>query len=337
LRTPAAGTLPPAPRGAPETPPQANERRRPRTGWVAVAIASVVIVAAAVVLVTSRDESPTRTTGTGGPQAETFRIAFSAGRPSGSAIFAVDSDGTHVTQLTDGRDEDVTPAISPDGTKIVFVRQGSPVVFEGEGLANLTVMNADGTNVHRLIGGIEDWIEPAWSLDGRKLAVAAIGDGIFVMNADGTGFFQITFGNTDRAPTWSPDGSQIAFERNGGVAIVNEDGSGLTILTRSTDDLGPAWSPDGSKIAFSDLSDIFLMNPDGSDVERLTGGLVSRDQQPAWSPDGEQIIFVSTRGSAVDCGELCVPELFIMNADGNDMGRVFDAPFITLDPSTAAI
>jgi Tol biopolymer transport system component len=118
---------------------------------------------------------------------------------------------------------------------------------------------------------------------------------------------------------------------------VNEDGSGLTALTRFTDDLEPAWSPDGSKIAFAGLrDDVFLMNPDGSGAERVTRG-PGFNEQPAWSPDGTRIVFISTRGSAVDCGELCSPELFIMNADGTDVVRVFDAPFSTLDPSTAAI
>ena len=80
------------------------------------------------------------------------------------------------------------------------------------------------------------------------------------MNADGTGTVALTANDDDDAfPSWSPDGSRIAFtsdrDRQGDDEIfaMNADGTGVVQLTTtngSIDDWWPAWSPDGSRIAF---------------------------------------------------------------------------------------
>ena len=68
------------------------------------------------------------------------------------------------------------------------------------------------------------------------------------------------------------------------------------------------------KIAFgtnrgaSQSYEIFAMNPDGSDQTNLTNN--SRDDcAPAWSPDGARIAF--------NGGDLCLEDIFVMNADGS--------------------
>ena len=84
-----------------------------------------------------------------------------------------------------------------------------------------------------------------------------------------------------------------------GIYTVREFGAGLTRLTAASD-YRPSWSPDGSQIAFQRFgsggahSDIYVMGADGSNVQRLTrrGGF-----QPAWSPDGTEIVFGSKRAA----------------------------------------
>jgi hypothetical protein len=72
---------------------------------------------------------------------------------------------------------------------------------------------------------------------------------------------QLTTGPADdRNPAWSPDGTKIAFMRDGDIWVMNADGSGLVQLTTDPvyeDD--PAWSPDGTKIAFMRSGDIWFI------------------------------------------------------------------------------
>ena len=94
----------------------------------------------------------------------------------------------------------------------------------------------------------------------------------------------------DFEPSWSPDGSQIAFHsprgRNTGIHVMNADGSGQTRLTYVAADYSPSWSPDGSQIAFQsrgDNSEIYVINADGSGRTNITNN-VHGDYRPSWSP-----------------------------------------------------
>jgi Tol biopolymer transport system component len=153
-----------------------------------------------------------------------------------------------------------------------------------------------------------------------KIAFVSARDGqheIYTMNANGTA--QVNISNnaaTDTGPSWSPDGTKIAFQsnRDGGASeiyVMNSDGSNQTRLTFSS--VGgaerPAWSPDGTKIAFVGLvtnstTGIFVMNVDGTGRTLLTNN-ASSTSAPAWSPDGTKIAF--ERGN----------EIYVMNADGS--------------------
>ena len=137
---------------------------------------------------------------------------------------------------------------------------------------------------------------------------------------------------TDFDPTWSPNGSQIAFrsQRDGNdeIYIMNSDGSCQVNLTNDpADDWAPAWSPDGTKIAFAhffdgnSFSDIAVMNTDGSGLQRLT---TSHGEYPAWSPDGTRIAFTSVRDGNY--------EIYVMDADGTDQTRLTDDPAYDMSP-----
>ena len=137
---------------------------------------------------------------------------------------------------------------------------------------------------------------------------------------------------TDFDPTWSPDGSQIAFrsQRNGNdeIYIMNSDGNCQINLTNDpADDWSPAWSPDGTQIAFAhffdgnQFSDIAVINTDGSGMQRLT---TSHGEYPAWSPDGTRIAFASARAGNY--------EIYVMNADGTGQTRLTDNPAYDMSP-----
>src|ERR1044071_4526250 len=94
---------------------------------------------------------------------------------------------------------------------------------------------------------------------------------------------QLTSGAfADEAPSWSPDGAQIAFMRSTEQAIhiyvMAADGSQTRQLTRRGQiNAQPSWSPDGSLIAYVAVSDdgpaatgtLTVMRPDGSDIRAI--------------------------------------------------------------------
>jgi TolB protein len=122
------------------------------------------------------------------------------------------------------------------------------------------------------------------------------------MNADGSGLKKIA----DKAsePTFSPDGSQIAYYHwSDGIYVVSADGSGAPGKKIVGDTMVGfiEWSHDGRLIAFSAQPGgkgnivVDVVTPDGKDRHNVAVG-----QSPSWSPDDTQLVFDTCRGN--DCG-----------------------------------
>ncbi len=235
------------------------------------------------------------------------QMAFQSNRSGALNIYVMDvlsgsrADDSKVSQLTNsqpGRGGSWEPAWSPDGKWIAYSAQQTSG-------SDIFLVNLDGTGRQRLTDNKAIDGAPAWSPDGRQIAFFSDRDGnweIYVMpapgpqaqvNADSSNVRRLTnHPGQDHSPTWSPDGTRIAFvsDRDGNeeIYLMDPDSANLRRLTHNkAEDWFPAWSPDGKWIAFSSNRDgnheIYVMPADGSDQKRLTNN-DAEDWGPVWRP-----------------------------------------------------
>jgi Tol biopolymer transport system component len=173
------------------------------------------------------------------------------------------------------------------------------------------------------------------SLRGR-IAFSDETQDIWVAQADGSGAHRITHTSAQEFdPTWSPDGSRIAYRHQPGddetteIFVMDADGAARWNLTRNhVADWGPDWSPSGRWIAWNSAVGTgggallgYVMRPDGSGVRRISRHDV---EYPAWSPDGSKIAFMAQEsGAAANNPDY---NIFVMDADGSNIRRLTESP-----------
>lgn len=198
------------------------------------------------------------------------RIAFTRISEPGTAsarsgIVVIDADGVNETQITEASlpSFDVSPAWSPDGSRIAFTRASPITGSDGPG-TGIYVVSSQAGDPQKLT---DDGGDPDWSPDGTKLAFTS---------------FRDAFGQTCFHEC-GPSGEIYVLEI--------ESGEAERLTESEANDGSPAWSPDGRYIAFwSDRSnpeahenEIYLMTATGADVRRITDNDVW-DLEPAWRP-----------------------------------------------------
>lgn len=244
--------------------------------------------------------------------------------PTGKIVFAcyikqidqiclMNADGTRRRQLTDFQATAYYPSLSPDGQIIYFSSRQS-------GNYEIYSVDINGKNVQRLTRDIGSLYAPELSPDGGRIVFTNHGSGIWVMKPDGKNPHPIT-NKDDIDPTWSPDGSMIAFasSRAGDrqLFVMNTDGSDIRQVTDMKNMGGRStWSPDGTRLAFyrGPFGDrnIYIINVDGTGLVRLTNG--GDNLGPSWSPDGNWIAFTSFRDGN--------NEIYIIHPDGTGLTRL---------------
>jgi hypothetical protein len=182
-----------------------------------------------------------------------------------SGPFIVDSDGGRPHSILGpcdppracGEPLDEAAAWSPLGTIAWsdFVEDSGAF---GHHATVLSFVDPDGTNLREEVAELPSLgLSLAWSPDGSRLLFWGNPGGveresnaeretdIYVIDADGSGLRRITDGGENRWPAWSPDGTRIAFVRDGTLFTMAEDGSDLTELRGIRPDGPIAWNPIG--------------------------------------------------------------------------------------------
>lgn len=229
------------------------------------------------------------------------------------------------TKLVGVNGEDVgqynlAPALSPDGTKMMF--------FSDRGLFSVDLYLADARTgkVKRQITrtAVDPHLESlqfiqsagSWSDDGTRFVFAGIEGGRPNLN-----IYDVERGRIEREirlpqlgdilnPSWSPDGHEIAFSALvGGLSdlfVYDLRTSTLHRLTQDAfSDLQPTWSPDGKSLAFvtdrfttrlQDLSigpySLAILDRASGRITRVPGFDGAKHLNPQWSPDGSSLYFV---------------------------------------------
>ena len=201
--------------------------------------------------------------------------------------------------------------------KIAFVsdRNGTPSIF---------TMEADGSNVEKLVANNPQGGFPAPSPDGKKIlfSVRLVTNLTFsyefwTMDANGNHVGHFLLQNSDRpiASTWSPDGRRVAYYRNGSLWVVNANRSGAREITAADfSGAAPSWSRRGL-IAFDRSGSIWVVDLKSGKERRVGPG-----RQPSWSPDGRKLLYVAVPRSAA------ANDVFVMRADGSDGKQLTKTP-----------
>lgn len=237
-------------------------------------------------------------------------------------------------------------SLSPDRRRIAVVRGSGP---HGDS-KGLWLVSTYGSGERRLLAEqpqesfLEEmsFLPPAWSPNGRLLAVNAVSTASCYPNAmkcatwavvvvDMSGRRVVTI-ESARNASWAPDGKRLVVERgrDGGFSLTPEattidvvrlgsPKAGRTVSGRIPARGGcllyPSWSPDGRTIAFDegdcDTLELVLMHLVGAaDGRRLRSGPgVLGD----WSPDGSKLLFYGTTDAA---------PIYVVGRDGRGLCRL---------------
>jgi TolB protein len=272
-------------------------------------------------------------------------------------VFLVRGDGSQDHQIVaDLPGRQAHPDFSRDGSRLAF----DQLTSEDSAASQVYVADTEGAHARRLdpcgVPKCAGHWEPAWSPDGKQLAVSTDVDagpfqpparfGIAIIDlAKGTERSVLEHAGEagqDHFARWSPNGRELVFWRGregpGGVQaavfVVGADGTGLRRLTawgRLAGD--PDWSPDGRRIVFTTRplvdfpgagqSELYTIRPNGTGLRRLTsyGPNGPRATQPRWTPDGKAILYTRTNQNGFP------RHISVINADGTG-----DAPALTDKP-----
>jgi Tol biopolymer transport system component/tRNA A-37 threonylcarbamoyl transferase component Bud32 len=259
--------------------------------------------------------------------------------PMKRAIFAesvLGGEGHRLTDPPEGGRGDWSPAVSPDGRQLAFVRFSDVSGWNSEVFVCDLKDGQVAGPPRRLT--YEHWVAtyPTWTGDGQNIVYIA-GDlndshGVYRVRASGGKSVRLAgIGEDAAALAIAPKGNRLVYTRSyrdynlyklqlpdGGSPA----GPPVKFLSSTRLEEAPIFSPDGKRIAFSSnrtgVRQIWVADADGSNPVRLTNFAVGMAGSPRWSPDGQSIAFdARLEGNA---------DVYTIPANGGASKRLTDDP-----------
>jgi acylaminoacyl-peptidase len=195
------------------------------------------------------------------------------------------------------------PQISPDGSRVVYVRSFMDVMKDRR-RSNLWIVGEDGTRHRPLTSGARRDSSPRWSPQGDRIAFVSASEGspqIHVRYVD-TGETAVISRLADgpRGLAWSPDGRYLAFfmhvpDRPKPLVEppVKPEGAEWAPSPRVVDRL--VYRADGEGYLRDGHAQLFVLPADGGTPRQLTEGPYDHGGRIAWSPDGAHVLVSANR------------------------------------------
>jgi Tol biopolymer transport system component len=206
--------------------------------------------------------------------------------------------------------------IAPTPLATAFGGGQGQIAFASDrtGLAQIWLVNIDGSELRQLTHAQRGACQPSWSPDGARLVYISpckenqeiyTNTNLFIVDVDGSNTIELpTSSSGDFDPAWSPDGRFIAFTSiltNGRAQIYL-----MELITQKVQrlsekyfmDINPSWSADSKQLVFISSRNgphqIWTMNIDGSNQLRFSTSGDKKNTHPVWAYDGKEVLFTQS-------------------------------------------
>ncbi|WP_223797173.1 alpha/beta hydrolase family protein [Sphingomonas nostoxanthinifaciens] len=197
------------------------------------------------------------------------------------------------------------PQISPDGTKIVYVRKSNDIMTD-RARSTLWLVDVKSGAQTPLVASAGAHLNPRWSPDGTRLAYISTADGggaqLYVRwMTPGGGTARVTsLPSTPGAVAWSPDGTRLAY-------LLTVPGTAATLGTPLAKPEGAQWAPslqvitklvyrqDEGGYGAPGFDHLFVIAADGGSPRQLTFGSQDEEGPLSWTKDDRTILVASNR------------------------------------------